>query len=246
MVPGLLLRQARERLGLTFRDVERASYQLASVRGRSDFIIHISRLAAIENQGIVPGLHKVYSLAAIYHLNPVEILKWYDVPLERNFADGAEIIPPKTHLAAAPQALRIPLRFDPAFNPQRTELLSRMVEAWNHFEGVLFERNGRYLYGYVGLDDHMMEPMIPAGTLVLVDPSRRQVKPCGWRNEFERPIYFLELRDGYRCGWCIQESKTLILQPHPLSTCTPKIYRYPDDAEVIGQVIELVMRLDGR
>jgi hypothetical protein len=49
MLPGLRLRQARERLGLTYRDVERASYELAARRGRPDFIIHISRLADFEN-----------------------------------------------------------------------------------------------------------------------------------------------------------------------------------------------------
>src|SRR2546428_6571689 len=77
MVPGLRLRQARERLGLTYRDVERASYELASRRGRPEFVLHISRLADIENHGVVPGLHKVYSLAAIYHLNPLELCRWY-------------------------------------------------------------------------------------------------------------------------------------------------------------------------
>ncbi len=71
MLPGLRLRQARERLGLTYRDVERASYELAERRGRPDFILHISRLADIENRGVVPGLHKLYTLAAIYRLNPV-------------------------------------------------------------------------------------------------------------------------------------------------------------------------------
>lgn len=45
MQPGLRLRQVRERLGLTYRDVERASYELAARRGRPDFILHISRLA---------------------------------------------------------------------------------------------------------------------------------------------------------------------------------------------------------
>jgi hypothetical protein len=38
MLPGLRLRQARERLGLTYREVERASYELAARRGRPDFI----------------------------------------------------------------------------------------------------------------------------------------------------------------------------------------------------------------
>ncbi len=69
MHPGLCLRQARERLGLTYREVERASYELASRRGRPEFILHISPLAEIENHGVVPGLHNLYSLAAIYHLD---------------------------------------------------------------------------------------------------------------------------------------------------------------------------------
>jgi hypothetical protein len=58
MLPGLRLRQARERLGLTYRDVQRVSYELAARRGRPDFIIHISRLADIENRGVVPGLYR--------------------------------------------------------------------------------------------------------------------------------------------------------------------------------------------
>jgi transcriptional regulator with XRE-family HTH domain len=73
MHPGLRLRQARERLGLTYREVERASYELAARRGRPEFILHISRLAEIENRGVVPGLHKLYTLAVVYHLNPHDI-----------------------------------------------------------------------------------------------------------------------------------------------------------------------------
>jgi hypothetical protein len=59
MLPGLRLRQSRERLGLTYRDVERASFELAARRGRPELILHISRLADIENRGVVPGLHKL-------------------------------------------------------------------------------------------------------------------------------------------------------------------------------------------
>jgi transcriptional regulator with XRE-family HTH domain len=65
MLPGLRLRQARERLGLTYRDVETASYELAALRGSPNFVMHISRLADIENGNIVPGLHKFYTLAAL-------------------------------------------------------------------------------------------------------------------------------------------------------------------------------------
>src|SRR5713101_3849160 len=127
MQPGLRLRQARERLGLTYRDVERASYELAARRGRPDFILHISRLADIENRGVVPGLHKLYTLAAIYRLNPLEIFGWYDVPIEECFHDGTSFPAPRTHLMAAPASLRIPMKFDPAFDPRKTEFLLRMV-----------------------------------------------------------------------------------------------------------------------
>ena len=88
MIPGLRLRQVRERLGLTYRDVERSSFELAAQRGRSDFILHISRLADIENHGVVPSLHKIYTLAVVYHLNPLDIFRWYEVPIDEFFGDG--------------------------------------------------------------------------------------------------------------------------------------------------------------
>src|ERR1019366_8123680 len=197
MLPGSRLRQARTRLGLTFRDVEHASYQLASLRGQKDFIIHISRLAAIENQGAIPGLHKLYALAAIYHLNPLDILNWYEVSKECDFSDGAEFSASYTHLPSPPNSMRLPMRFDPAFDSRRTELLSRMLQSWRELEGVFFKKNNRYLYGYVGLEDHMMEPLLRPGSLVLVDPMRRLVQNSGWENEFERPIYFVDIRVGY-------------------------------------------------
>src|SRR5882762_8207008 len=148
MLPGLRLRQARERLGLTYRDVERASYELAARRGRPDFILHISRLADIENRGVVPGLHKLYTLASIYRLNPVETFGWYDVPIEECFHDGASVPVPRTHFMAATTSLRTTMKLDPAFDPLRTEFLSRMVQKLGQLEGVLTNHNGNHIYGY--------------------------------------------------------------------------------------------------
>ncbi len=91
--PGLRLRQTREALGLTYRDVEKASYQIAVNRGRQDFILHISRLADIENRGVVPSLHKLYSLAAILHLDPLEIPIGTTLPSGRSFTMGPRFLP---------------------------------------------------------------------------------------------------------------------------------------------------------
>lgn len=69
--PGLRLRQIRENMGLPYRDVEKASCEIAVKRGRPDFILHISRLGDIENRNVVPRLHKLYSLATILHVDPL-------------------------------------------------------------------------------------------------------------------------------------------------------------------------------
>jgi transcriptional regulator with XRE-family HTH domain len=244
MLPGLRLRQLRERLGLTYRDVERASYELAVRRGRPEFVMHISRLADIENRNVVPGLHKLYTLAVVYHVNPFQLFHWYEVPLEDCFEDGVTFPAPETHLMAPPASLRVPLRFDPAFDPRRTEFLSRMVERWGRFEGTLTNGNGQYCYGYIGLSDLRMVPLLRPGSIVLVDTTMRQIEDDCWATEHDRPMYFVDVRNGYRCGWFHRDGNRLVMQPHPLSRCLPDSWRSPDEAEIVGRVIGVVTRLN--
>jgi hypothetical protein len=210
--------------------------------------VHISRLADIENRGVVPGLHKLYSLAAIYRLNPVNIFRWYDVPIEECFHDGAAFAVPQTHLMAAPTSLRIPMKFDPAFDPHRTEFLSRMVEKWGNFEGVLTNGHSHYFYGYIGTSDLRMMPLLRPGSMVLVDSSVNKIDDGDWTMEHDRPMYLSKCamdRDGYRCGWFHQEGSRLVMQPHPLSHCLLEMWRAPDEAEIVGRLTGVVTRLNG-
>jgi transcriptional regulator with XRE-family HTH domain len=243
LFPGARLRQVRERLALTYREVEQASYELAHRHGRPEFIIRISRLADLENSGVVPGLHKLFSLCSIYHLDPSEVCKWYDVPLADIFTEGMSFGAPNTHLAAPPRVVYLPVRFDPAFDPQRTTYLTRMIQSWGNFEAACLRNGYTYHYGYVGHADHWMEPLIRPGALVLIDPQRQKIESGGWRNEAERPIYLVDLRSAYRCCWCLLEKNRLVLQPHPLSSCAPESYPFPGQAEIVGRVVGVSMRL---
>ncbi len=56
--PGEKLKRVREKLALTYRDVEQASRQIAARRGSDEFIIALSRLADIENKGTAPTIHR--------------------------------------------------------------------------------------------------------------------------------------------------------------------------------------------
>jgi hypothetical protein len=173
----------------------------------------------------------------------MQICTWFEVPLAEFFRDGVCHHAPQTHLAAPPATLRVPLRFDPAFDPRRTEFLSRMVERWGRFEGALRSDENHYSYGFIGLSDHRMEPLLRPGSVVLIDGSMRQIEREKWRSEFERPMYFVDVRSGYRCGWFDLAEDRLILQPHPLSGCAPEYWNFPQGAEVIGRVAGIVTRL---
>jgi transcriptional regulator with XRE-family HTH domain len=251
VVPGSSLRRVRERLGLTYRDVERASYDVAQRRGRPDFIIRLSRLADIENGGVTPSLYKLYSLCAIYHLDFLEVCGWFDVPITEYLRDAVEQAAPNTHVLetqsdqqTAPAPRGIPERSAcPSPTLKQTTLLGRQAEERDALSVALFERPLRYQMGFIGTEDRWMEPLLRPGSIVLFDPTRRRVENSGWLNEFDRPIYFVELREGYRCCWCSRDRDRLVLQPHPLSPCIPEIQRFPQDAEIVGQVVGMATRL---
>ena len=87
-----------------------------------------------------------------------------------------------------------------------------------------------------------MYPLVRPGSFVLIDETLRYVQAGHWRTEYDRPIYFIELRTGYACGWCEINGNELTLTPHPLSGRPHR--RFPlMEAEVIGQVTAVVMHL---
>ena len=89
MDAGLRLKRIRENLGLRYRQVEQASNLIAARRGSAEFVVGLSRLADIENKGVVPSLHRLYSLCAIYRLDMGEVLEWYGVDLAQILQDGS-------------------------------------------------------------------------------------------------------------------------------------------------------------
>jgi transcriptional regulator with XRE-family HTH domain len=245
---GQNLRGLREQLGLTMRDVENASIRIGNKYRNEEFVITPSRLSDIETKGIVPSIYRLYSLAVIYRRDPREILTWYGIDLNQTAADLSLSIPPKSHVASAPQSaveVQIPVRVDPSFDARRTANLGRVVEQWGLVPLAYLAQfvNQGFTYGYIGSEDFSMYPILPPGSFIQVDESRNRVVEGNWRSEYERPIYFVETRDGHTCCWCALKRENLILQPHPLSPVSVRILRHPQEAEVIGQVVGVAMKL---
>ena len=246
--PGERLKKVREKLGLTYRDVERASQRIAARRENDEFVVALSRLADIEHKGTVPTIFRIYTLCAIYRLDPCDVISWYGVPIDGIASDMLETPLAGTHpIEIKPQALTAPHPLDVAFDVSRTTFLHHLVRRWG--KAGLGLLNGfdlrQHRYGLIGTDDWSMYPVLHPGSLVLIDENRRRIVASGWSSEIDRPIYFLETRDGYRCGWCSTGGGRLIYQPHPASARPPEIFQR-SDIDVIGQVTGVAMRLEHR
>jgi hypothetical protein len=248
LTAGLNLRGVRERLGLTMREVESASFRIAERHGNDEFAVCPSRLSDIETKGLVPSVFRLYSLSIIYRCDLREILAWYGIDLSQSAADLHLSLPPKSHVEESLRStatVAIPTRLDPAFDPRRSTNLSRMVEQWGlvplaHLANL---SSDKYMYGYVGSEDFTMFPLLPPGTFLQVDESRDKIVQGMWRSELERPIYFVETREGYTCCWCSLRGEQIVLQPHPLSPVPVRMLRHPQEAEVIGQVVGIALKL---
>ena len=247
---GQKLKKKREELNLRYRDVEEASIQIAARRKNDEYIIALSRLADVENKGTIPSIYRLYSLCTIYKLDIMEVLDWYGVDVSLMASDSIHVEVTRTHLIGfQPNGhgeVQLPLALDPGIDLRRTTYLSRMIQRWGKLPIMLL--NGMELkshrYAYIGSEDWSMYPLIQPGSLVVIDETRRKIVNSGWSHESERPIYFLEHRQGYACGWCNLTDNQLVLQPHPASQCNPEIFGFPEEIDVIGQVTGVAMRLD--
>lgn len=246
---GKKLRELRERIGMTLRDVEEASTRLADVRGIEDYVMNPSRLSDIETKGVVPSIYRLYALSVIYRADFAEMLKLYGVDLGSTAADLALFEPAKTHrleIISNRGSVNIPVKLDPGFDPRISTNLGRMIENWGlvplQYLQELAKR--KFSYGYIGSEDLTMYPLILPGSFVQIDEDRSRVQEGTWRSEIERPIYFVETRDAFVCCWCSTRPGEIILQPHPLSPVVPRILKHPQEAEVLGQIVGVAMRLD--
>jgi hypothetical protein len=88
-----------------------------------------------------------------------------------------------------------------------------------------------------------MYPLLRPGSFVQIDSHATRTPAADWRTEFDRPIYSVELRDAYACAWCEMRGAQITLIPHPLSACMIRQFTYPNEAEIIGQVTAVAMRL---
>jgi hypothetical protein len=158
--------------------------------------------------------------------------------------------PPRTQLVptseeADGETIVVPLRSREQLQLDKTNLLSRLVEIWGEVPIRLIQHLDlrKCVYGFIGMSDYTMYPILRPGSVVQIDGNQRKVLPVKWENEHERPIFFIELRNEYICSWCEIREGHLLAVPYPNSRCEIRRFPYPHEAEIVGRVTGVAMRL---
>ena len=251
MEPGARLKELRAKLGITTREVAVFSKVIADTEGNEEFLISSPWLTQIENEReALPSIYKLFTLASIYGLSYRELLALYGVDTAKVKKYHAEMPIAKTHLTdldsrEGQTPLEIPIRFDAGLNLSHTNLLTRMIESWGRvpLEFIQHFDMRHRLYGFVGLKDYTLYPLVRPGSFVEIDPDIKKPQRAALRSEYERPVYFVDLRTEYACCWCEVVEDKLLLLAHPLSPVKTRILAYPREAEIIGQVTGVAMRI---
>jgi transcriptional regulator with XRE-family HTH domain len=218
---GTKLRVIRQHWRLSLREVEKRSRRIAEERGDSSYRVSAKWLAGTERDEHELTLNKLIALAEIY-----------DISIDRlaGFLYAGNELPP---------VLGELSRMNKTF-------LDQLPDETTLLETENAPSDTSYLRGVIGKLDLTLYPMIPAGSIVHIDPGKREVSPKkDWTHEFQRPIYFLKTKDAYFCGWCEldEDSQWLILIPHPLSSVSSRRWNYGTEIESLGRVVRVVIRL---
>jgi|SRR6516165_6124002 transcriptional regulator with XRE-family HTH domain len=245
---GRQLRALREHLSLALRDVEQLSRAISDEKQTPDYYIAHSSLADIENGKQEPTIYKLYTLSIIYGYDYAELVILCGVPLNDTERDHRSVSLQKTYLVGTPpedaERVILPSEVRERLRTEPTNLVPRMVSRWDDIPATLLQQLDwhKSLYGYVGMQDYTLHPFVRPGSFVQIDPRQKKIQ-VEWHGDYDRPIFFLELRDKYVCTWCERHGSQLILIPSPESRSQVQEVRYPEDATIVGRVTAVTMRI---
>src|ERR1700691_5259826 len=248
---GKRLRAIRKLLRLSMREVEHLSREIALKKNAPDYFISRNWLGVIEAGKLKPNIYRLKSLSLIYRLGLDEIFSFFSVDIADAGTEQKFVGLPHTYLVTptlggAQSTLVAPVELREKVDFGSTNLVSRMFESWGEIPVTLLQHMDwrGSLYGYIGIEDRTLYPMLRPGSFVQIDSQQTKVEPDGWHDGFEPPIYFVELRDNlYVCCWCEVHGSQLVLLPSAQSGKKSRQVRYPGDADILGRVTAVTMRI---
>src|SRR5260370_5744370 len=99
--PGQRLQALREAIGISARDVHMYSRMIRGSQGNQRYCISHSSLVEIENSTMVPGVHKLFTLSALYRINFADLLLFVGLDLNQINTCRLAVKLPNSHLVSS-------------------------------------------------------------------------------------------------------------------------------------------------
>jgi hypothetical protein len=247
-----LLRDARSRMGLSFREASAMSRRIASELGHDQYFAASGSLSDYEALDSPPRhIHKAITLCAVYGLQFSTFLKSVGLDLEQ----AGKYPIPDTLVRKLPAGFRDAgnKTDEPRGNGFLEQLLKRTQPVPFSLRESLSDLSGLKSFSlhdffWVGGEQDSVHPLLVTGLLVMVNRHRK--KPIYSRSTplWQQPLYVLLRRDGtYMCGCCSLENGVLVVHVYS-HACSPG-YQRPErlrnhqDAEVVGEIVTIARTL---
>ena len=240
---GEFIQQARKRSGLSFREASKRTRVIAQKLRDPRYFCAPGSLSDCEARKSPPRhIHKAISICVVYFAKAAEFLEAAGVQLA---ALGQMPIPPR--FLEQPQRGK---KIHPASNSSKC-----MKEIERRFEQLPIFLHGA-MPDFFGLPDlsvrdvfwagaqQFAHPYLNRAAFLIVDRRKKIPRSSLSCPKWAQPIYIFLRRDGsYLCGSGTRSHETLII--HPCIAGLPKVLKLRNrkDAEVIGQIVGIVRRL---
>ena len=242
-----LLRRARLRMGLSFREASAMTRRIASALGQEQYFAAPSSLSDYEAIDTAPRhVHKAITLCAVYGLHFSTLLKCIGLHLDEA---GTEPIPDHVVRQEVPSWRSGSENDVPVANGFLKQLVKRSGQVPGFLRGSIAGLSGLKTTSlndlfWVGGDQNPLHPLLVNGLVVIVNRHRKKALHFRSRPLWQQPIYVLLKRDGsYICGCCSLENGTLMIHPYAPSKPPSEHLRNHHDAEVVGQVVTIARKL---
>ena len=240
----LLLRRARRRSGLTFREASAKSLLIARSLQNEEFFCAAGSLSDYETPSQTPRhIHKMLSLCTLYSVDAWEFMRAAGVVPSQAGSDPMpdELRGQVTPRGAAPVANR-----NSSVSGQRHTSAVEFPYFFGRAVAELFQMphlSIRDIF-WMGGSRESFHPYLADAAALIVDRRKKRIISHPSAPLWAQPSYILLGHDGqYICTSCGSEGKMLVMRPFSNGFQRPLRMRTPGEIEIIGTVVGILRRL---
>ena len=248
---GVYTRIMRERIGVSFREAQTMTHQIAAYFDDPRYKIALGSLSDAETyDGLPRHISKIFSLCIAYCMDLWPYLRAGGLQVDE--LDGAPI--PREFLhdedATVQNAEPAPVVLGPDENQATESIIQRLSEMpfflLQSFESIMqqgqLSLDDVYLWGRREL---VLHPLLNGALLLLVNRRQRRVPDArAHLSLVERPLFLIRAPDRrHLAGMCAVDGGTILVQPHSRSRMP--VLTYPaKDVVVIGRISAVLRATD--